>query len=248
MVTVQDVVIFLKEYGLGGLEIITVAAFLFLRARASSIRAFLRWVGEAKHVAVAAIVIIAAMVTSAMAVRIYPKSPELIIRHTGLALLVLGTATVILGILKTRADFKLPTLRNKAGQWLKRCPWLSQRGVIGAASATSRVQMGSADAYGIYGVGDNPTIESIAEALVKNVENLHKRISSVKNEVEGKINEVHTKIESEKHARKEEAGDIRKELLDTATGGLHLSAIGASWLIVGSVLGTAAPELAGMLQ
>lgn len=247
MITVQDVVSFLKEYGFGPVEIITVAALLFLRDRYSSIRAILRWVGEAKSPLIAAVVIIMAMAASVLAKRIAPGAPEVVIRHTGLALLLLGTATVIWGVIKTREDFQLPSFRNVFGQWFRRCPWLPQHGVIGAAGATARCQMGTANAYGTYGVGDQPTIESIAEALIKNVEILHQRINGVTNDLDNKIREVNVTIEREQQAREEVAREIRRELLETATGGLHISAMGASWLMVGSILGTAAPELAKML-
>jgi hypothetical protein len=116
-----------------------------------------------------------------------------------------------------------------------------------ADGVVCQVTCGSADAYGIIGIGDNPTIESLAEALIKNVQNLHERINGVRKELDGKIGKVHTTIEAVERARKEEVRDIRRELLQTATGGLHISVIGATWLIVGSVLGTAAPELVKML-
>jgi len=34
----------------------------------------------------------------------------------------------------------------------------------------------------------------------------------------------------------------------TGTGGVHISAIGASWLFVGIILSTAAPEIAEFLK
>jgi len=248
MITIQDVVSFLKEYGFGPLEIIAVAALLFIRDRYSSIRAFLRWVGEAKYPLVAATVIIIAMATSVLAKCISPGSPEVVIRHTGLTLLLFGTATVIWGATKARNDFKLPSLRHQALLWLKRCPWLPRRGVARLEGVGACIGLADKlDAYGIRGVGSNPTIESLAEALIENVKGLHERISGLKNELDGEIREINRTIEGVDRARKEEARDIRKELLETATGGLHISVIGAIWLIVGTVLGTAAPELAKML-
>lgn len=55
-------------------------------------------------------------------------------------------------------------------------------------------------------------------------------------------------LRDEERTRKSETEAIRKELEATGTGGVHISAIGASWLFVGVVLSTAAVEISKCLN
>jgi hypothetical protein len=60
-----------------------------------------------------------------------------------------------------------------------------------------------------------------------------------------KISDV---LKGEEHARQSEDNEIHKKLEATGTGGVHISAIGASWLFVGVILSTAAVEIAELLK
>jgi hypothetical protein len=55
-------------------------------------------------------------------------------------------------------------------------------------------------------------------------------------------------IKREEQLRQFEDLAIRETLEATETGGVHISAIGALWLLVGVALSTAAPEIAATLQ
>ena len=57
-----------------------------------------------------------------------------------------------------------------------------------------------------------------------------------------------SELKNEAEARKSEDDAIRKQLEATGTGGVHISAIGASWLFVGVVLSTAAVEISKCLN
>ncbi len=55
-------------------------------------------------------------------------------------------------------------------------------------------------------------------------------------------------LRNEEQIRQAEDTVIRKRLEATGTGGVHISAIGASWLFVGVVLSTAGVEIAELLK
>jgi hypothetical protein len=55
-------------------------------------------------------------------------------------------------------------------------------------------------------------------------------------------------LKREAQSRQTEDTAIREKLEATGTGGVHISAIGASWLFVGVVLSTAATEIAQLLK
>jgi len=55
-------------------------------------------------------------------------------------------------------------------------------------------------------------------------------------------------LKNEEQQRQAEDNSIRAKLEATGTGGVHISAIGVSWLFVGVVLSTAGVEIAELLK
>ena len=55
-------------------------------------------------------------------------------------------------------------------------------------------------------------------------------------------------LEAERSSGQAEDERTRGMLETTAIGGVHISAIGATWLFVGVVLSTAAPEIASWVK
>ena len=92
------------------------------------------------------------------------------------------------------------------------------------------------------------TIESLAEALEKNVTSIHERITQAQNEIDGEFRKAADALKNESQLRVTEDNLIREKLVATGTGGVHISAIGASWLFVGVILSTAAIEIADLLK
>jgi hypothetical protein len=173
---------------------------------------------------------------------------ERVIRLTGLVLQLAGIGTVIWGISDTRARFGHPTFASKVKAWLRRFPFIKRINVLNVDSIISTSFCGDARAYGTYGVGENPTIESLAESLEKNVKALHERISAAQNDMDDGLQKATKALKQEEQARQSVDNDIRKMLESTATGGFHIAEIGAAWLIVGAILSTAAPEIADLIR
>jgi hypothetical protein len=96
--------------------------------------------------------------------------------------------------------------------------------------------------------GPNPTIEARLESLERNIALIHDRISSTDKEMDEELRKTGEAIKTEEQARQADANVIRAKLEATGTGGVHISAIGASWLFVGVVLSTAGVEIAELLK
>lgn len=188
------------------------------------------------------------VIALALAVSLRPHTPEPVIRLTGLALQVLGIGTVIWGISETRALFGHPSFAAKAKSWFGRFPLLRRNAVVAAGVGSIGFATCKARAYGTHGPGPNPTIESRINALEKNVVLLHERISSTEREMDDEFRKGAEALKKEEQTRQAEDNAIREKLEATGTGGVHISAIGASWLFVGVVLSTAGLEIAEFLK
>ena len=210
---------------------------------ASRLKAVWPWLVEARHAWLAGAVICAALVIS-----FRPHTTESVIRLTGLVLQLLGIGTVIWGISETRALFGHASLTSKARAWLGRFPLLRRNIVVAAGSVAFSATLDKARAHVTHGPGANPTIETRLEALEKNVTSIHERISQTQKEMDEELRKTADALKREEQSRQAEDRAIREKLEATGTGGVHISAIGASWLFVGVILSTAATEIAELLQ
>jgi len=207
------------------------------------IRSIGAWLAEAKYVWVAVLSSI-----GTLAVALHSGASEPLIRLTGLVLQVLGIGTVVWGIAETRALFGHTPLFAAAKAWLGRFPLRNRNIVIGAAGLSMASSTGKARGHVTHGPGPNPTVETRLDALEKNIDALHERITSAQRELDEQSHKSKEELGAEAATRQTEDERTRKMLETTVTGGVHISAIGATWLFVGVVLSTAAPELAAWLK
>jgi hypothetical protein len=119
---------------------------------------------------------------------------------------------------------------------------------MSASCVSSSSSFGKLRGYGIQGVGENPTIETRVETLEKNVTSIHERISETQKEMDTEFQKTANALKIEEQARHTADCAIRGKLEASGTGGVHISAIGASWLFVGVILSTAAIEIAELLK
>lgn len=209
----------------------------------SRIRALWPWLIEARFAWLTLGVIVASL-----AVALRPHTPEPVIRLTGLILQLLGIGTVIWGISETRALFGHSSFTAKAKSWLGRFPLLKKNIVLGAAARSMAAATGKMRGYVTQGPGPNPTLETRVDALEKNVSLIHERITSTEREMDEGFHKGTEALKGEEQARQAEDNSIRGKLEATGTGGMHISAIGASWLFVGVILSTAGIEIAEFLK
>lgn len=201
------------------------------------------WLAEAKYVWFSVGSNLIALVFA-----LHPGTSEPTIRLTGLVLQTLGIATVAWGISETRALFGHPSLARRARDWMQRFPLQRKSIALGATFVASASATGKLRGHVTYGPIDEPTTEARLEALEKNVDAIHDRITAAQKETEDELYKARASLDAESAARMEEDAIIRSKLEATGTGGIHISAIGAAWLFVGVVLSTAAVEINAMLK
>ena len=201
------------------------------------------WLAEGKYLWAAVAPILLALV---VALRL--GASERVIRITGLFLQLVGILTIIWGISETRALFGHASLAAKIKAWFQRFPLRRRHiglavggGDLGAVTLKAR-------AFVTHGAGPNPTLDARVGALEKNVASIQNQITGVEAELDEGFGRVRDEIRSEGQTREANDKKLGEKIEASATGGIHISAIGASWLFVGVVLSTAAPELAALLK
>lgn len=206
------------------------------------IKALLPWLAEARYVWLATAVSITALL-----IALRPGTTEPLIRLTGLALQILGIGTVAWGISATRALYGHKPLFAVARGWIERFPLKNRNIVLGAASVASVNSFGRARGHITHGTPPSPTVNDRLEALERNIGALHDRISATQKELDEEVSGLKTSVAEETRERVKEGQGNRKLIEMTATGGVHISAIGAVWLFVGVILSTAGAEIAAAI-
>ena len=201
------------------------------------------WFAEARYAWLSLAVIGVALV-----IALRPHTTEPVIRLSGLVLQLLGVSTVIWGISETRALFGHPSFASKTRAWLSRFPLMRRDVFVAVGDVSMSLAAVKGRAYQTYGPGDDPTIEARLDALEKNVTAIHERISQTQKEMDEEFQKTANAIMRETQSRQAEDNAIREKLEATGTGGVHISAVGASWLFVGVVLSTRAIEIAEFLK
>jgi hypothetical protein len=169
------------------------------------------------------------------------------IRLTGLALELLGTSTVALGIRQTREFYGKPGLFAIATEWLRRVPRLTGRVVTGSIVLTAGPVTLTASGHAARLTVSRPNLEDRVAALEAELRELDVRQDETRHFVEKEIRDRQSALEAERQARMKEEEDIRTKLELSDTGGLNLSVTGLVWLAVGLCLSTASVEIARAL-
>ena len=207
------------------------------------IRALGPWLAEGKYVWIAVV-----STAVALLICLRPGAGEPLIRWAGLVLQLLGVATVVWGLAETRAFFGHTPIFRAAKGWIARFPLRKRNITLSAAGAASATATGTMRGHATHGPGPNPTTETRLDALEKNIAAVHDRITGTEKEMDQRFHKTNESLAAETTARTAEDERTRGMLETTATGGVHISAIGATWLFVGVFLSTAAPELAAWLK
>ena len=201
-----------------------------------------RWLGAARYVWRCL-----GVIAIALLICLHRGAGEPLIRLTGLLLQLLGIGTVAWGISETRALFGHPPFMRVIKNWLENCPLRRSVVVSATGTATLGALTGRGRGYGMHGTGPNPTIQDRLDAIEKNLQAIHDRITQTQNEADAGFNRVEDLVKSEQHARQSSDRSIQEKLEATGTGGVHISAMGAAWLFVGMTLSTAAIEISAAL-
>ena len=201
------------------------------------------WLAEGKHVWAALAVVLVAML-----ICFRPGASEPLIRLTGLGLQILGVGTAVWGILATRKYFGQASPIAMLVSWLKRCPLRGTRVVASIGTARSRSSAGKLRGYSSAAIDPKAESEVRIEALEKNIGLIHERITFLARDIDGDVSILRGQVERESKERAHLESQVNSHIEGVATGGLHITAIGAVWLFLGVLLSTASSELSRFLQ
>ena len=207
------------------------------------LRAIGRWFAEFKHLWLALLVCVVALV-----VALRPPATEPTIRLTGLALQLLGIGTVAWGIAEARALFGHPSTISVARSWLVRFPQLGPKTVSASINITLPGLRASMRGYATHGPEPNATLDARVEVLEKNIAGVNERLDQTQREMDDQFRDAKAALKQAEEIWFAEGRAIHEKLEATGTGGVHISAIGALWLFVGVTLSTASPEISRWLQ
>lgn len=170
------------------------------------------------------------------------------IRLTGLALQLFGILAAVWGIAETWQQFELGDPINHMRNWLRRCPLRKARVVTAAMNATSSADVLSAHGYAWWKPDPSAPLEKRIEILEKNVPLLNERIDRTQDSIQTTAKELIGRMDNHASVSGRRAADLDRKLTEFSTGSLHISAIGAFWVFVGSILGSASPEILKFVQ
>lgn len=170
------------------------------------------------------------------------------IRLSGLALQLLGILTAVWGIVGTWNYFELGDPLAVVTSWLRRCPLRKPRVITGVGMVTEQNDSLAARGHTWWQPKPEAPIEERIAILEKNVPLLNDRISGVQREVDAAVQRLQQEVAEAARTAKTEAKHVSGRLKEFGTGSLHVSAIGAFWLFVGSILGGASQEILCLLR
>ncbi|MCR7873623.1 hypothetical protein ACM73L_33230 [Pseudomonas aeruginosa] len=205
------------------------------------IKAIWIWIKKANHLWRAV------SVTALAIAYTFLNSDEASIRITGLVLQILGIATVAWGIKETRELFGQPSLLQAGIRWLKSFPPYGGRVITGSGHASISMS-GGGRGYSWTHIDPNSSIDNRLAAIEKNLSLIHERISLTENNFEQKTRIITETIKTEKAIREQELEEAHTKIEAASTGGLHISATGALWLLIGVIMSTAPNELIRLLS
>lgn len=173
------------------------------------------------------------------------------LRLAGLALQLLGVATVAVGIRNVRKQFGLPGIIDKATETARALRWPEPKGRVFNVEvrepAGISASMSAAAAIGIAVQGPTPTVEQRLAGLERSLQGASQSIAELRTLIADEVGARKAGIEAEEKRRAEADSVVGKALQDATAGGIRLNAMGVVLLFEGLVLSTASMELAKIL-
>lgn len=213
---------------------------LHVRDRIRFIQAYLAWLWQPSYVW---LTLLGGAVVPLAVLIWWPDAT--VIRYAGLGLQLLGIGTVWWGIRETRKLFEHPGFWAQAGAWLRRRPPYSKR-VYGEGVGATAVMTGGARGQVWSNAKLDASVEDRLGVLEKNLERVREGLEQMRSTIDSKSNELDAAITKEKLAREGADREFQETLRAAKTGGLHITAMGAWWLLVGVTMGTIPNDIANI--
>jgi hypothetical protein len=170
------------------------------------------------------------------------------IRLTGLLLQLAGILTVVWGLVATWRFFGLGDPVARVTDWLSRFP-LRRRAIY--ASINEAVEADDALAargFTSWPLDSTASLTDRLGAIEKNLPLIQERISYTQQELDRAVHTLRGELKEALAAANARVAHVDTKVTALGTGSLHISAMGALWLFVGSILGSASPNLAAWLK
>ena len=184
----------------------------------------------------------------AVVVMIQQGVTEPAVRLVGLGLQVGGIVTVVWGIIETRQFFGMQSPLRAFREWVSRFPLCRKTAISVASATTDGGDISSGQVSTSWPIDPAADLEQRVLMLERNLTLIQERMSSVQSEFDRVTQELKGELKSEAQHRLALSQHVQSQLRTYGTGGLHISAIGAVWVFIGTVLGTASPEISGLFK
>lgn len=175
-------------------------------------------------------------------------SSEAAFRWTGMVLQLLGIGTVIWGIQETRMLFGKPSFFLAARQWLSSFPSYNGRTITASMEGNLPALTGEMHGTVSSKLDSDASVEERLAFLQNSIERLDQRIEQTEQRIEKVKQEHATALNNERQDRTKEVKSLRNKLEVAETGGLHISAMGALWLLVGVIMTSVPAELSDWVR
>jgi hypothetical protein len=152
---------------------------------------------------------------------------------------ILGIFQVAYGLHGLRVELGQPTLRTLFKRWAAKVRSLFGVRGFPALHASATGSATASATLSARGVGVDPTsMESRVAALEKRVAWLEGDLSDQIGEVNRRVDDLSSDLQSERVSRSAETTHLRQLLTRLFVGGLDLEAAGLAWILFGQVLAT----------
>lgn len=214
-----------------------------MRKTRNWLRSVYLWLMEARYFALSIAVVVCAIFFIVML-----GSSERSIRLAGMTLQLLGVGTVIWGVAKTREFFGHTPVASQIKDWLLKFPRYTPKPVVLSASGTFEPLTVRS-----YGFSSPPkvspfTTEGRLAAIEVELNQMREQFCKTHQIIDEKVAGINHLIEVETASRNQSVQYVLQRLELTATGGIHITSVGALWLFIGVILGSASPELAAIFS
>lgn len=167
---------------------------------------------------------------------------ELSIRIAGACLQGCGLTGIVAGVVRTRQQFRLPSVRGHFAQQLREFPRFPAN-IVGVAVALSG--LGAMSATGMVSLGEAPSrdVESRLDVLEKDYLELKTTVANQHGETLEQFRKQTAELEKERAERSDDDRQLRLTLHQTATGGLDLAMYGVVALAFATIYCTFPQEI-----
>ncbi len=184
----------------------------------------------------------------ALAIVLLRGAAEPVVRLVGLVLQLLGIVTVVWGIVETREFFGMQSPHKSIAEWLSRFPLRRRTIAVAVGAAVEANDAFSARAHTSWPIDPSASVDQRLGTLERNLPLIQERISNFQAEFDRTAQALRDQLRFEQEHRATLSHEMHAQLKTYGTGGLHISAIGAAWVFLGTVFGTASIEVSAWLK